>query len=222
MDSLYEELNIIEKETFKRIVNQLMGKTFIVNHIYDYNKKKSVMNSDYRFIEIHLDLFRQYLELGGWKLERNANYEVIYITSIYNYNRMRLDKFTTIILYILRLMYDQKRENINLTEHIVVSVSEIIATLNEIGAYEKKKPSALEINVALRTIAKFNIIQKIEGLYEDPNTKIIILPSILFAVTADSITKINDNINEMKETEDIEKLDEEEKEEDIMIGENIE
>ncbi len=222
MDSLYEELNIIEQETFRRIVNQLMGKTFIVNHIYDYNKKKSVMNPDYRFIEIHLDLFRKYLELGGWKLERNANYEVIYITSIYNYNRMRLDKFTTIILYILRLMYDQKRENINLTEHIVVSVSEIVATLNEIGAYEKRKPSALEINGALRTIAKFNIIQKIEGLYEDPNTKIIILPSILFAVTADSITKINDNINEVKETEDIEKIDEEEKEEDIMIGENIE
>lgn len=222
MDSLYEELNIIEQETFRRIVNQLMGKTFIVNHIYDYNKKKSVMNQDYRFIELHLDLFRKYLELGGWKLERNANYEVIYITSIYNYNRMRLDKFTTIILYILRLMYDQKRENINLTEHIVVSVSEIVATLNEIGAYEKRKPSALEINVALRTIARFNIIQKIEGLYEDPNTKIIILPSILFAVTADTITKISDNINEIKETEDIEKIDEEEKEEDIMIGENIE
>ncbi len=219
MERLYEDLNIVERDNFKRILNQLMGKTFIVNHIYDSNKKKPVMNPDYRFIELHLELFRMYLDLGGWKLERNDNYEVIYITSQYGYNRMRLDKFTTIILYILRLIYDQKRENINLTDHIVVSVSDIISTLNELGAYEKRKPSAQEIRNALRIMAKFNIIQKIEGLYENPNTKIIILPSILFAVTADTITKINDNINEIKEAEDNEEI--EEVEEDIIVGEDV-
>lgn len=99
-------------------------------------------------------------------------------------------------------MYEQKRENINLTEQIIVSVSDIIATLNEIGAYDKKKPSLIEIRQALRTIAKFNIIQKIEGAYENPETKIIILPSILFAVTAESITKISNNIKETNKTED--------------------
>lgn len=221
MENLYNELNVIEQENFKRIINQLMGKTFIVNHIYDNEKKRSVMNADYRFIEMNLELFKKYLELGGWKLERNANYEVIYITSIYNYNRIRLDKFTTIILYILRLMYDQKRENINLTEYIVVSVSEIVSTLTEIGAYEKRKPSAQEMKDALRTIAKFNIIQKVEGLYEDPNTKIIILPSILFVIPADNITKINSNMSKIKEN-DTEQFIEEENEEDIIIGENIE
>lgn len=221
MENLYEELNIVERDGFKRIVNQLMGKTFIVNHIYDGNKKTSVMNPDYRFIEMHLELFERYLRLGGWKLERNDNYEVIYITSEYGYNRMRLDKFTTIILYVLRLMYDQKRENINLTEHIVVSVSEVILTINEIGAYDKKKPSGQEIKTALRTIAKFNIIQKIEGQYENPNTKIIILPSILFCITADTITKLNDNINEIAKAEENLKQDEENKE-DTMIGEDVE
>lgn len=220
MEQLYNELNVIEQENFKRIVNQLMGKTFIVNHIYDNEKKKSVMSADYRFIEMHLELFKSYLELGGWKLERNANYEVIYITSLYNYNRVRLDKFTTIIIYILRLMYDQKRENINLTEYIVVNVSEIISTLNEIGAYEKRKPSAQEMKEALRTIAKFNIIQKKEGLYEDPNTKIIILPSILFVIPADNITKISNNISKTADNES-DQLSEETNEDDIIIGEDI-
>lgn len=216
IDKLYDELNVMEKETFKKIINQLLGKTFIVNHIYDENKKTSIMNPDYRFIERNLNLFKNYLDLAGWKLERNDNYEVIYITSSYGYNKARLNKFTTIILYLLRLMYDQKRENINLTDQIIVTVSEIIATLNEIGAYEKKKPSMLEIKTALRTIASFNIIQKIDGAYESPDTKIIILPSILFAVTAESITKINENIKDAKETEEVEKED------DIIMGEDVE
>ena len=113
MENLYENLNVMEKEVFKKVINQLLGRTFIVNHIYDENKKTAIMNPDYRFVERNIELFRKYLDLGGWKLERNDNYEVIYITSNYGYNKMRLDKFTTVILYILRLMYDQKRENIN-------------------------------------------------------------------------------------------------------------
>lgn len=212
IEELYESLGIIERENFQRIVNLLLGKTFIVYNIYDENKKTTVFNPDYRFIEKNLELFEKYLKLGGWNLERNNSYEVIYVTSQYGYNKMRLDKFTTIILYILRLMYEQKRENINLTEQIVVSVSEIISTLNEIGAYNKKKPSFQEIRQALRTIAKFNLIQKIDSKYDDPETKIIILPSILFAITAESITKINDTIKDTNEKvdEEIEEMNGEE------------
>ena len=223
IDTLYEQLNLIEREKFQKIINQLLGKTFIVNNIFDENKKTSVMNPDYRFIERNLELFKSYLELGGWKLERNDNYEVIYITSQFGYNKVHLDKFTTIILYILRLMYDQKRENINLTEHVVVKVNEVISTLNEIGAYDKKRPSMIEIRTALRTIARFNIIQKIDGAYEDPETNLIILPSILFAINAESITKINENIQEAKdETEEeageerLEELEIEEMEEEKL------
>lgn len=212
IEELYENLGIIERENFQRVVNLLLGKTFIVYNIYDENKKMTVFNPDYRFIEKNYELFEKYLKLGGWNLERNNSYEVIYVTSQYGYNKMRLDKFTTIILYILRLMYEQKRENINLTEQIVVSVSEIISTLNEIGAYNKKKPSLQEIRQALRTISKFNLIQKIDSKYEDPETKIIILPSILFAITAESITKINDTIKDTNEIidEEFEEMDGEE------------
>ena len=199
IEELYGNLGMIEQENFQRIVNLLLGKTFIVYNVYDENKKTTVFNPDYRFIERNLELFEKYLRLGGWNLERNDNYEVIYITSQYGYNKMHLDKFTTVILYILRLMYEQKRENINLTEQIVVNVSEIISTLNEIGAYNKKKPALTEIRQALGTIAKFNLIQKIDGKYEDPETKIIILPSILFAITAESITKINESIKDTNE-----------------------
>lgn len=213
LEELYEELNMFEREHFQRIVNQLLGKTFIVNHVYSDSKKTSVMNPDYKFILMHQELFEKYLNFGGWKLEKNDNYEVVYITSDYGYNKARLDKFTTIILYLLRLIYDQKRENINLTEHIVVVVSEIVSTLNEIGAYDKRKPSLVELKNALRILAGFNIIQKLDGAYENPETKIIILPSILFAVTAENITKIYESIKNIK------LVDEEEKEEENEVGE---
>lgn len=211
VDAQYEQLNVMERENFKKIVNQLLGKTFIVNNKYDVAQRRTVTNPDYRFIERNIDLFREYLEYGGWNLHRENNYEVMYVTSQYGFNRAHFDKNTTIILYGLRLLYDEQRENIHLTEQIVVKVSDIVATLIEVGAYSKK-PSSNDLKAALRTIASFNLIQKVDGGFEEPETKIILLPSLLFAITSDNITKISNNI---KEAED-------KQEEEILTGEDVE
>ena len=63
IEELYENLGIIERENFQRIVNLLLGKTFIVYNIYDENKKTSVFNPDYRFVEKNFELFEKYLNL---------------------------------------------------------------------------------------------------------------------------------------------------------------
>lgn len=211
LEESYEQLNIMERETFKRIANQLLGKTFVVNNIYDTNQKRMVLNADYRFIQRNIELFRQFLGYGGWKLVGDSNYEVIYVTSEYGYNKARLDKNTTLLLYGIRLLFEEQREGINLTEQIIVTVSDIVSTLIEVGAYSKK-PTNIDLKTGLRNIMNFNIIQKLEGALEDAETKIIILPSILFAITTENITKISKNLKEM----------EYEEEDDTMIGEDIE
>ena len=48
IDTLYEQLNLIERERFQKIINQLLGKTFIVNNIFDENKKTSVIEQNSR------------------------------------------------------------------------------------------------------------------------------------------------------------------------------
>ena len=109
---------------------------------------------------------------------KDSNYEVIYIENEYEYNKKRLDKNTTIFLYGLRLKFDEDRESVKLNTDTIVSVSDIIKTLIDVGAFNKK-PSDMDIKTALSNLAKFNIIQKVDGKFEDPETKIIIFPSIL-------------------------------------------
>ena len=46
-----------------------------------------------------------------------------------------------------------------------------------------------------------NIIQKVDGKFEDPETKIIIFPSILFAVTNEKITALSQTISILEEKE---------------------
>lgn len=209
----YNNLTGAEKENFKRITSLLLNRTFMVNRFYDKNQGTFRSNSDYRFIDRNIDLFRGYLEIAGYRLLKDSNYEVIYIENEYEYNKKRLDKNTTIFLYGLRLKFDEDRESVKLNTDTIVSVSDIIKTLIDVGAFNKK-PSDMDIKTALSNLAKFNIIQKVDGKFEDPETKIIIFPSILFAVTNEKITALSQTISILEENvEDDENEEEEDSEE---------
>ncbi len=209
----YNNLTGAEKENFKRITSLLLNRTFMVNRFYDKNQGAFRSNSDYRFIDRNIDLFREYLEIVGYRLLKDSNYEVIYIENEYEYNKKRLDKNTTIFLYGLRLKFDEDRESVKLNTDTIVSVSDIIKTLIDVGAFNKK-PSDMDIKTALSNLAKFNIIQKVDGKFEDPETKIIIFPSILFAVTNEKITALSQTISILEENvEDDENEEEEDSEE---------
>ena len=206
---MYNELTNSEKDNFKRVLSLILSKTFIVNRIFDGNQNTFKSNSDYRFIDRNIELFRDYLEIAGYRLIKDSNYEVIYLENEYGYNKKRLDKNTTIFLYGLRIKFDEYRENINLNVDTVVTVADIIKTLIDVGAYTKK-PSDTEIRTALSNLISFNIIQKIDGILEKPETKIVILPSILFVITNEKITKLSQSINMLEETEEEENIEENE------------
>ncbi len=209
----YNELTNAEKENFKRLVSMILAKTFIVNRMYDKNQKTFKYNADYRFIDRNIELFREYLSFAGFKLIKDSNYEVMYIENEFGYNKKRLDKNTTIFLYGLRLKFDEDRETVKLNTDTIVSVSDIIKTLIDVGAYTKK-PSDIEIRNALSNLINFNIIQKIDGILEKPETKIIILPSILFVITNEKITTLSKSINSI-----IEEVEDEESENEEMVVE---
>lgn len=197
----YNELTNLERENFKRILSLILSKTFVVNRIYDRNQNMFKSNSDYRFIDRNIELFREYLDIAGFRLVKDSNYEVIYIENEFGYNKKRLDKNTTIFLYGLRLKFDEDRESIKLNTDTIITVSDLIKTLIDVGAYTKK-PSDVEIRTALSNLIHFNIIQKIDGILEKPETKLVILPSILFVITNEKITKLSQSINTLEETEE--------------------
>ncbi len=203
----YNELTNLEKDNFKRILSLILSKTFIVNRIYDKKQDTFRSNSDYRFIDRNIELFREYMEIAGFRLIKDSNYEVIYIENEYGYNKKKLDKNTTIFLYGLRLKFDEEREKLRLNTDTIVTVSDIIKTLIDVGAYTKK-PSDIEIKTALSNLISFNIIQKIDGILEKPETKIMILPSILFVITNEKITALSQSIHRLEEIEEENEIEE--------------
>lgn len=185
----YERLANSEREEFRRLSSYLLSHTFLIRDIYNIRENRILVNPDYRFVERNYELFMEYLHFGGWSLQKDNNYGVIALYNIYDYNRVRLDRNTTLILYTLRLIFEEEREKVALRNEILTTVAQIVHKMIALGLV-KKKPADKDLSDAFRQLEHYHVIQKIAGKWEDAESKILILPSILFVVSNEKISKL--------------------------------
>jgi hypothetical protein len=193
----FTRLTNSEKEEFRRLLSSLLAHTFLIRDIYDTKENLMIVNPEYRFVERNFELFLEYLGFGGWTLQKDSNYGVISLANDYEYNRVRFDRNTTLILYTLRLIFEEEREKVTLRNEILTTVANTVHKMIALGLI-KKKPSDKDLTEAFRQLDNYRVIQKIAGSWEDAESKLLILPSILFIVTNERIGKLA----EMYETKD--------------------
>ena len=194
----YEKLSNSEKEEFKRLANLLLSKTFITRDYFDAKDAMMKINSEYRFIERNFELFSTYFSYSGWEIRKDNQYGVISVENIYGYNRLKLDRFSTLILYTIRLIYEEERERVSLRNEIMTTTGQIIHKTITLNIF-KKKPSDREISEGLRLLSHHGLIQKMSGVWEDADAKILILPSILFVVSNEKISRIYELLDNSEE-----------------------
>lgn len=197
----WERLSDKDKEEFPRIVNLLLSKTFVIRDQFDPKTKNLVINKDYRFIERHYNLLNDYLKKAGWHIQSDGYLGVLAAYNRFGTNRYRLDKQTTYFLYTLRLIYEEQREKLTLAKHGFTTVGELVEKMYNLGLIEKKPPDTA-LREGLNTLKKFQIIDRIEGDWTSPETRVIIYPSILHLVTNEKIAHVYDHLMEEEGDED--------------------
>lgn len=181
----YDKLNSNEKEDFQRLTNYLLSHTYIVRYEYQPSQQMTLPNRDYQTVSRLFNLFSDYFELAGWRLTRDDNYGVISISNQHEHNRLRLDRFTTLFLYMCRLIYHEKQEDAGTYKTVMSTTAEIVEKMRTYGLLEKgrtgKDVTKKERVEAQRALSHFNIIRKMETSPWDGDgngNKIFILPSI--------------------------------------------
>lgn len=199
----FEKLNMADQEAFRRMVNWLLAHTYLLQGDYAFEDNMRRTNPDYLFVERNFELFQSYLEYAGFRLERDTNYGVISLASSYEFNRIKLDKLTTLILYVLRLIYEEEREKLSLSRDIFTTTGDLVHKMISLGVI-KRKPANLSLRDSLRTLNRFRIVEKVDGPWENADTRLLILPAILFVVTNERISNMYQLIDEEGEHEETE------------------
>ena len=98
-----------EKDEFKRICNRLLSVCFLC--------RSNVTNkSDYYFVLKFRDKFADYLGILGYRLDINEEYGVIQLVNMQNYNRLNLKLYESVILLILRILFDEKKRELSASD----------------------------------------------------------------------------------------------------------
>lgn len=185
----YNNLTNAEKERFAKLANYLLNKTFVTREIFETKDKLGKINADYRFIEKYYDLFEGYLKVMNYLLKTDETLGVIYLENDYGYNKLRLDKLTTLVLFTLRTIYDEEKEKNATSSVVYVTTAGLIYKLLELKIVAKK-PTMKDIVESIRLLVTQNILTKIEGNIEDSSCQLAILPTILLVVSNEKIDAI--------------------------------
>ena len=199
-DEEFDKLTNAEQTLFAKVVNTLLLKTFVVREVFDPREKMIKLNSDYRFIERYYELITEYLSFSGWQIEKDAINGVVILVNEYDQNRYKLDRETSLILYFLRLMYEQeKSESSQTSENVYVQTNQLIRSMLEHGVVlPGKRLTNRGVCRSLRVLANRNIIARISGSYDNGDVSFYILPSIIHAINQEKIIAMSEAIDKLR------------------------
>lgn len=173
-----------EKEEFKRICNRLLSVCFVC-------RASAAGKSDFYFILKYRERFLQYLEVLGYRLEINEEYGVIQLTNPQNYNRLNLKLAESVILLILRILFDEKRRELSASDQVIVNLGDIQDKFLSLKIRDKMIDKTTMRNT-LTLFRRFQIIELLDRDLSNEESRILIYDSILMAVRVEDIRKAYD------------------------------
>ena len=192
-----------DKDEFARVCNRLLSSCFIC-------KSNEVTRKDYYFVTKYRKDFQEYLSVLGYRLEMNEEYGVIQVTNPMNYNRYNMKLMESIIILILRILYDEKKRELSVSDEVIINMGDIHEKFMNLKIRDKIIDKTTMRN-AISTMRRFQLIEVLDKNLSNEDSRIIIYDSILMAVRVEDIKLAYDKIDKYRKgSESNEETDENE------------
>ena len=168
-----------EKDNFSRVCNRLLGTCFLC-------KGNQNTKADYYFVLKYRKEFKEYLGVLGYRLEINEEYGVIQLTSPRGYNRMNLKLYDSIVLLILRILYDEKKRELSAIEEVIVNLGDIQDKFVSLNIRDRLIDKGTMRN-SLSLFRRFQLIELLDKNLGNEESRVLIYNSILMAVRVEDI-----------------------------------
>ena len=171
-------LENIPKDKFKATANKLLNECFII-------KKNKDTVSEYNFILNYRDYFVSLFDVLGYELVIQEDQGVIGINNPAGTGRIHLKKIESMLLLILRLLYIEERKKVSQTGDVIVIVDQVYDKYNMLKMQNKVDKTTLRNSMGL--FRRYHLLQNLDSDMSNPDTRVIIYPSILLAVANTSL-----------------------------------
>lgn len=180
---LFEGMIQKDQDEFRKIMNRLMSTGFIL-------RRKEQTKSDYYFILRHRSVFERYLDVLSYQIDINEEYGVIQLQNCENYNHLQLTMHESIILLILRILFDEKKRELSLTD-VVVNMGDIQEKYLSMQIRSEQIGKTVMGN-ALKKFRRYSLVELLDGNNIREESRVLIYDSIMMAVRVDDIKRVSE------------------------------
>ncbi len=195
-----------DRELFTRSLRTLFSSSFLIRGV---DRDRDM----YRFVTSNRDMVEAYFEYAGFRLRVDESLGVVSWEGAPSI-RLGLNLDETLALLTLRLMYEKKRNEIQLHRHPVIQQYEFQEDFQVITGKTLKKTRIREVLRRMQALRLINL----RGEETSPDTQIELYPSIPFALNSVTIDELYERINALTGADD--DTIEPEDEETIMLNED--
>lgn len=182
MNERIERMTEGEREKFRRSANALLTESFLLRSHERHEKL-------YRYTVQNFSLFEEYFSLAGWTVKKDESAGVVALEGPPS-ARVNLNLEETLSLLIFRLLYEEKSREMTLHGGRTVLQQDFVERYR---AMTERPLTKTSLAALLRRLQALRLI-RVLGDEADPETQIVLYPSIPFALDGVSIDEMHERI----------------------------
>jgi len=138
-----------------RVVNRILGQVFLY-------QDKDDDKDDYYFVHRHREACEAALELAGYNLLHDDYHRIFQAISEYSYCRARYKLDETLMIVVLRKLYEEHTERLSLAQDPVVTIGEVREEYRTITGKERDL-GIIQYENLLRRLRTMGLIDTLDG-----------------------------------------------------------
>ena len=138
-----------------RLVNRLLGQTFLYQDI-------ETDKDDYYFVHRYRSLFEGLVGLAGFQLLHDDYHRIFQVVSDYSYCRARYRLDETLMIVVLRKLYEERAEHLSLANDPIVTIGEVREEFRTITGKERAL-GIIQYEILLRRLRSMGLVDTLDG-----------------------------------------------------------
>ena len=138
-----------------RVMNRLLGQTFL-------HQDAEADKDDYYFVHRHREVFETLLAVAGFKLLHDDYHRIFQSVSEFSYCRAHYRLDETLMIVVLRKLYEEQVEQLSLATDPVVTVGEVREEYRTITGKERDL-GIIQYETILRHLRALGLIDTLDG-----------------------------------------------------------
>jgi hypothetical protein len=154
-DAILTDLPEKLRRDVPRLVNRLLGQTFLYQDI-------ETDKDDYYFVHRYRTVFEGLVGLAGFQLLHDDYHRIFQVVSDFSYCRVHYRLDETLMIVVLRKLYEERSEHLSLANDPVVTIGEVREEFRTITGKERSL-GMIQYETLLRRLRSMGLVDTLEG-----------------------------------------------------------